>query len=407
MAIEGQPPAPTDLSASTAGDQKVTNGNFTVVTGWTYGHSNGANGWGYDGTNDEADCDGNQTAGVDLEQDISAVASERYLLQYKVKNWTAGTLTPQIGGVDGAEIEADGTYEDYITATGTGNLKFQADTDFIGSVDNVSVKKVLTGNTIRTAWTNGTTYDYIYVLHKTIGSWTTLDTIGGGETSYEHEDATTNVLHYYQVKGTDSGYTEPLSDPSNSDSAACWADTITDEMAVSESVTEYTTGATPSDTVTDTVYMTDFVADATDILTNYAYYVATADGKVYEYSGYYKSDGGTAITAQWESKETDFAEQDIQNSDKFKTVKFIRLHYMDKSAGALIDVRLSTDGGANWTTNTKNIGTGSNKGKTKDFYFVKTGQIFKFSVRSVSTSDEFQWVGLEVFYKLGGDYFES
>jgi len=111
--------------------------------------------------------------------------------------------------------------------------------------------------------------------------------------------------------------------------------------------------------------------------------------------------------AQWESKDTDFAEQSIEYADKFKTVEFVRLHFIDKSAGALIDVKVSTDGGATWTTETKTIGTGDNKGKTKDFHFPKTGQIFRFAVRSVSTSDDFQWTGLEAFYTVGGDYFEA
>jgi hypothetical protein len=257
------------------------------------------------------------------------------------------------------------------------------------------------------SWTNNDVYDYVHIQRKQgAGSWVHLDTVDGAETSYEHEGVITNVFYGYRVSAVANGDDPETSSYSNTDYAACWSDTITDEIKVSESVTEYATAEDVSDTITDTMYVTDYIADATDILTNYAYYVATADGKVYEYSSFYKSDGGTAITAQWESKDTDFAEQDIQNSDKFKTVEFVRLHYMDKSAGALIDVRVSTDGGANWTTKTKNIGTGDNKGKIKDFYFVKTGQIFRFSVRSVSTSDEFQWAGLEVFYNTGGDYFE-
>ena len=94
-------------------------------------------------------------------------------------------------------------------------------------------------------------------------------------------------------------------------------------------------------------------------------------------------------------------------SDKFKTIEFVRLHYIDKSAGARISVKVSTDGGAAWTTKTKSIGTGNSKGKTKDFHFITTGQIFRFAIESISVSDEFQWVGLEAVYSVGGDYFES
>jgi hypothetical protein len=395
------------LSASTTGDEKVTNGKFTAAAPWTYGHTNSLDGWSYDGTNNEADCDGNQTAGVDLKQDISAAASERYKLRYKVKNYVTGTVTSRIGGVDGEERSANGTYYDYITATGTGNLKFQADADFTGSVDTVSVKRIFTGNTIRTTWTNGTTYTLIYILHKTVGSWEIIDTLGGSVTSYEHEGVSTNVLHYYQVQGYRGIYEEPLSDLSNSDSAACWVDTLTEEVAIDESIADYATGSTISDTITETVAVADYVIDAKDIITNYVYYLGTATGGIYEYGGFYKSDAGTAITARWESKDTDFADQSIENSDKFKTVEFVRLHYIDKSAGARISIKVSTDGGASWTTKTKSIGTGNSKGKIKDFYFIKTGQIFRFAIESISTTDEFQWVGLEAFYSLGGDGFAA
>jgi len=396
-----------DLVASQISPEKVNNGSFATAGYWTYGQD-GGNGWSRDASNLEADCNGSQTVQVDLTQDISAVASGQYLLQYTISNYVAGTVTPQIGGVDGMAREANGSYGEYITATGTGNLKFQADSDFNGTVDDVSVKKTLFpgGGTVRLTWSNADSYGEIYVFYDKGAGWVLYDTIDGAETSLDVDDIVPNILYNFRLECTD-----PLAeDPdvvSNADSSACWADTPIDEIIVSESVSDYATAEDVSDTITDTMYVSDFIVDATDILTNYAYYVATADGKIYEYSGFYKSDGGTAITAQWESKDTDFAEQDIQDSDKFKTVEFIRLHFMDKSAGARISIKVSTDGGASWTTETKSMGTGDNKGKTKDFHFIKTGQIFRFSVQSVSISDEFQWAGLEVFYTVGGDYFEA
>ena len=256
-------------------------------------------------------------------------------------------------------------------------------------------------DTIGLAWTNRDTYAEIDIQYDKGAGWVNYASgLSGSTTSYDVDNIVPNILYNFRVVVfSPAAY-------SNTDSAACWADSITDEIVTSESVTEYATAEDVSDTITDTMYVSDFIVDAKDIITNYTYYLGTAAGGIYEYSGFYKSDAGTAITAQWESKDTDFADQSIENSDKFKTVEFVRLHYIDKSAGALIDVRVSTDGGASWTTKTKNIGTGDNKGKTKDFYFVKTGQIFRFAVRSVSTSDEFQWAGLEVFYNVGGDFFE-
>jgi len=111
---------------------KVTNGTFDGDTGWTKG-----TGWAITTL-------ATKTAGVasDLEQDILAVAGEEYRLIYTIAR-TAGIVTPQIGGVDGTARSAAGTYEDIIRATGTGNLKFQADASFAGTVDNVETNKII------------------------------------------------------------------------------------------------------------------------------------------------------------------------------------------------------------------------------------------------------------------------
>lgn len=396
---------PINLTATTLGEDKVNNGSFTLTTYWTYGQDGG--GWSRDATNNEADCDGSQSTGVDLTQDISAVATERYLLQYTIKNYVAGTVTPQIGGVDGIAKGANGAGETYITATGTGNLKFQADSTFNGTIDSVSVKKVLfpDGDTIRLTWTNRDSYDSVLVERNDGSGFVDLIELGGNEESYDDTDVTANIFYTYRVYVIGTGE-DPEDGYSNTDSAACWRDNITDETVVSESVSDYATSVDVSDTITDTMYVSDFVIDAKDIITNYVYYLGTAAGGIYEYGGFYKSDAGTAITTRWESKDTDFADQSIENSDKFKTVEFVRLHYIDKSAGARISIKVSTDGGASWTTKTKSIGTGNSKGKTKDFHFIITGQIFRFAIESISVTDDFQWVGLEVFYNPGGDFFE-
>ena len=257
-------------------------------------------------------------------------------------------------------------------------------------------------DTIGLAWTNPDIYTSIRVQYNKGAGWTNIALLDGSDTSYNEDDIVPNILYNFRL----SLFTEEDSGFSNTDSAVCWADALTDEIKASEVVTDYATGSDVSDTVTDTMYVSDFIIDAKDIITNYAYYVATADGKIYEYSGFYKSDAGTAITARWESKDTDFADQNIEWADRFKTVEKVRLHFIDKSAGAQISIRVSIDGGANWTTKTRNIGTGDTKGKTADFFLIKTGQIFRFAIENASASDDFQFVGLEVFYNVGGDFFE-
>jgi len=116
-----------------SGVELVTNGAFASDTAWIKG-----TGWTISGGK------ANKTAGVAsaLEQSVGAQAGNRYRLIYTMTR-TAGALTPQIGGVNGTERSAGGTYEDIIVATGTGNLKFQANDSFAGTVDDVSVQKVV------------------------------------------------------------------------------------------------------------------------------------------------------------------------------------------------------------------------------------------------------------------------
>ena len=400
----------TNLVVSVLGDERVTNGDFSTSGTWTYGQD-GGDGWSYDAGDDEADCSGDQTAAVDLEQNISAVSAERYLLSYEIKNWVAGTLTPQIGGVNGVAHAADGTWETYITATNTGNLKFQADSDFNGSVDTVSVKKVINlddTDTISLVWTNADSYDYINIEYDKGSGWVTyVSGLAGDTTSYDIDDIVTNTLYIFRLRLR--APSNPIGSRlsfSNTDSAGIWTENPTAMVIVSPNIAEYVTGTDVTDEVTATVYVTGVVLDAISLKTNYAYYVGSSNGKVYQYSADYKSDAGTSISARWESKDTDFADQSIEISDRFKTVEFARLHYIDKTSSATVSVLVSTDGGATWTPNTKSIGSGDGKGKTKDFHFITTGQIFRFAVENASTSDEFQWAGLDVFFSVGGNYFE-
>lgn len=112
--------------------EKVVNGAFATSSGWTWG-----TGWAHDAVNLEADA----TPGVisALEQNVGAVAGETYYVKFTGKNRTVGSVTPQIGGVDGQLVADNDTFEQMITATGTGNLKFTKSADFNGSLDDISV----------------------------------------------------------------------------------------------------------------------------------------------------------------------------------------------------------------------------------------------------------------------------
>ena len=105
--------------------EKVTDGSMAdCASNWTSGA-----GW----TENVA-----STSSADFEQDVSAVASTQYKVVFTLESVTAGSVTPQIGGVDGDAVTVNGKHTQYITTTGTGNLKFQG-AAFSGTVSFVSV----------------------------------------------------------------------------------------------------------------------------------------------------------------------------------------------------------------------------------------------------------------------------
>lgn len=116
------------------GPEKVTNGSFTGgSTGWTL-----TAGWTYNTNAVDKNGDGTTT----LSQDVSAVANEVYKVVYTVSGWSVGTVTVAVGGVSGTARGANGTYTEYIKATGTGSLAFTPTNTARLTVDTVSVKRV-------------------------------------------------------------------------------------------------------------------------------------------------------------------------------------------------------------------------------------------------------------------------
>lgn len=128
---------PGDASVSdvfATGNEKVSNGDFGVTGVWTYGTN-----WAWDNAAFEADHTPGNTAA--LEQDVLAVATEKYRVVFTVKNRTAGSVTPQVGGTAGTAVSSNTTSTQDITAINATNLKFVPTSDFNGSIDDVSVKK--------------------------------------------------------------------------------------------------------------------------------------------------------------------------------------------------------------------------------------------------------------------------
>jgi len=121
------------------GTELVTNGTFDADTDWTKG-----TGWTISAG--VASSDGTQVADSLLTTSTvpTTVASTDYVVSFEVTAYTAGNVALQF---DGTEVIADkaaiGTYSAIVTASDTtGTIDVVADLDFVGSVDNVTLKEV-------------------------------------------------------------------------------------------------------------------------------------------------------------------------------------------------------------------------------------------------------------------------
>ena len=139
----------TLLSFVNADVEKIVNGDFATDTDWTKG-----TGWSISGGT--ANCDGTQTSNSEFKTTVGiAVQGVQVTFSFVVKNYSAGTLNATLEGtgtLDFSGINANGVYS--TTATSSDPLPkvtFTASSDFIGSIDDVSVIQS-TANGLVTTW---------------------------------------------------------------------------------------------------------------------------------------------------------------------------------------------------------------------------------------------------------------
>lgn len=101
-------------------------------------------GWTYDGTGSAYDCDGTQLADSLLTQtNADMVTGDGYLVVFEVTARTGGNIAPYVGGTSGTDKAAAGWYFEVIVAGSTDSkIGLVADLGFVGSVSNISIKKV-------------------------------------------------------------------------------------------------------------------------------------------------------------------------------------------------------------------------------------------------------------------------
>lgn len=131
-------------TAASNGSTKVTNGTFAADSDWLKGTN-----WTISGT---AILTPGTSSGT-LSQDVSAVATETYLLTYTLVLNAGDSITPTLGGVDGETRTASGTYSEEVIATSTGHLIFTPSGDDVdATIDDVSVVKVTPANVSVIGW---------------------------------------------------------------------------------------------------------------------------------------------------------------------------------------------------------------------------------------------------------------
>ena len=124
----------------------VTNGAFASDTGWTKGA-----GWTI--AAGVATATGAISTALSQTAAITLLAGYTYTITYTVSAYTAGTITPSIGGTAGVARSSAATFTETIVAGTTQILAFTG-AGFTGSIDNVSVTAWVLG----TGWTtDGTT----------------------------------------------------------------------------------------------------------------------------------------------------------------------------------------------------------------------------------------------------------
>ena len=113
----------------------VVNGDFATDTDW-------AKGLGWTIADGKACCDGTQASDSDLFQSVTLEVGVTYRLRYTILSYTAGLILPVVGGTNGTNTAGTGTVVEEITTVATGSMILKANADYIGCIDNVSLRKI-------------------------------------------------------------------------------------------------------------------------------------------------------------------------------------------------------------------------------------------------------------------------
>jgi hypothetical protein len=136
-------------TASILGSELVVNGDFATDTNWTKG-----TGWTISGG--KANCDGSQTSTSSLYQNAGLTIGAAYKVIVTISNYSAGNIRILMGGSTFGEwVNSNGEKTFILVQSFDQRIYVQADANFVGSIDNVSVKEVITLNIPRIDYSLG------------------------------------------------------------------------------------------------------------------------------------------------------------------------------------------------------------------------------------------------------------
>ena len=192
-------------STNQLGPELVTNGSFDTNSDWSKGSN-----WTISGGS--ANCDG-VTATSNLSQVITSFSGKTFLVEGNASNVSQGFAYISLGGTDlQISVNSSGSFKHYVTiSSGNSTLFISARSNFIGSIDNVSVKEVISAtNTPRIDYSTGAKAFLLepqrtnrYLNSEDGSSWalnnTTLSSLSGGLNGEYYEITSLGATNYFSV----------------------------------------------------------------------------------------------------------------------------------------------------------------------------------------------------------------
>ncbi len=349
-------------------------------------------------------------------------------LWYRTGAGGSWTIVSVIGATSHDVTEVEGITVEFLLEWNNGVDAGQTSTVYGATVLRapvVSAASVASASSVKVDWScNAGTESGFRAYYKSTGGYSLGETVSADSTTATIGSLTGGATYTFKVVAYNSWVTSADSNEVSLYLGAVYTDIVTATCTASDLVTTAHTAVetstatcTASDlatnnivalaTTTATCTASDAVYTSQTIKTDFAYYWGTADGYVHVTSAAYLSDNGISINSSWTSKTIDFAENDSENTGRWKTLYRIEYLYKEDYTAVPTIFKVSTDGGTTWTTQSKTWGdSGDGRVEHGHYHWNKTGQFFVVKIEWPSTDKGFQFLGFDMVYEPGADQYE-